>query len=287
MRTKILLIIAVFINIIFFFPHYFNAFAASGMAYIGVNAQGYKEYRNKKSGMVLVKVPAGEFWMGSPQNEGNDDEHPRHKVYLDAYYIGKYEVTNEQFARFVNQTGYSAQGDWKKYYRSNSASHPVVNVSWIDAKTYCEWAGLRLPTEAEWEKAARGTDSREYPWGNKWDAGKCNNFSGPRLSGMANLYNGRGTLPVGSFSKGASPYGAMDMAGNVYEWCADWYDENYYQKSSSYNPKGPYNEAHRVLRGGSWYGCDTNNLRTAFRYWYSPVLRSHICNGFRCASFTI
>jgi formylglycine-generating enzyme required for sulfatase activity len=228
-------------------------------------------------GMVLVA--AGEFIMGSPEGEGNDDEHPQHTVYLDAFYIGKYEVTNEQFAQFVDATDYSTDAEkagwgwtgtgkgcepveganWLHPRGPGSSiedrmDHPVVQVSWDDAKAYCDWKGVRLPTEAEWEKAARGTDGRKYPWGNQFDY-KCNTSE----SGIAD------TTEVGSYPDGASPYGACDMAGNVWEWVADWYDADYYREAPDRNPEGPDSGVGRVLRGGSWdYPQDYAAVRFRF-----------------------
>jgi len=244
------------------------------------NAAPPQTITNSKDGSKLILIPAGEFLMGSPSGEGSGGEHPQHRVYLDAYHIGKYEVTNEQFAKFVQETGYQAKGNWKEYHVSGRGNHPVVCVSWNDAKAYCDWAGLRLPTEAEWEKAARGTDGRQYPWGNEWDASRCNNKNGPKLSGMANLREGRGILPVGSFSSGASPYGCLDMAGNVDEWCSDWHGENYYGNSPSSNPKGPGSGQSKVLRGGSWCGGLPGYFRCAYRGWFVPVVLERN-NGFR------
>jgi len=226
-------------------------------------------------GMELVIVPAGDFLMGSVEGDPDayDDEKPQHVVYLDAFWIDRTEVTNAMFERFVEETGHDA-GTWWRDEASGKPDHPVVIVSWHDAKAYCEWAGRRLPTEAEWEKAARGTDGRVYPWGNEPpDASRCN-FN----------RNVGDTTPVGKYSpKGDSPYGAADMAGNVWEWVADWYDEDYYAVSPRDNPQGPSMGDYRVLRGGSWsdngFGV---SVRAAFRFRNSPVLR-YGNFGFRCA----
>jgi formylglycine-generating enzyme required for sulfatase activity len=227
---------------------------------------------NERDGSVLLRVPAGEFWMGKPDvdRDGEENETPYHKVYLDAYYIGRCEVTNAQFARFVKTTGYRAGGNWKKNYNSSLGEHPVAGVSWNDAVAYCKWAGLRLPTEAEWEKAARGTKWRKYPWGNEYyGSGRHNGDPG-------------GTTPVGSFPDGSSPYGCLDMAGNVWEWCADWYDGSYYYSSPVYDPRGAEFGSERILRGGSWFILPPYLFRTSFRLMYLPGMWDCF-NGFRVA----
>ena len=160
-------------------------------------------------------------------------------------------------------------------YFNNYPDYPVVEVSWNDAKAYCAWAGLRLPTEAEWEKASRGTDSRTYPWGNgEPGTNRCNY----RRSGDGYKY----TSPIGSYENGRSPYGCYDMSGNVWEWCNDWYGESYYRDSEYKNPKGPSSGTYRVLRGGSWTG-NRYGIRTAGRYYDlpSPVIFG---GGFRFAA---
>jgi len=221
-------------------------------------------------------------------------------VYLDAYYIYKYEVTNGQFAKFMNETGYKTEAEkegyslefeggkvikkqgiyWGSYYSSGTERHPVTHVSWNDASAYCKWAGGTIPTEAQWEKASRGIDGRRYPWGNEWDDAKCNWFRGAQLSGLTDILEGRGTLPVGSFPSGASPYGCLDLTGNVWEWCSDWYGENYYKNSPSKNPMGPSSREYRVARGGSWANDDTVDLRSALRGKVRPHLR-YANHGFR------
>lgn len=251
------------------------------------SAGGRKNITNSKDGSELILIPAGEFLMGTPEKEGYDNEHPRRRVNLSAYYIGKYEVTNEQYARFVEKTRYQAQGNWRDYSTSGRKKHPVVCVTWKDAVAYCKWAGLRLPTEAEWEKAARGTDGRIYPWGNKWEAASLN-WSGPKdkkwksWEAQGSLPTLLPTKPIGSFPYGASSYGIMDMAGNVWEWCSDWYSVRYYQNSPTANPRGPDKGESKVLRGSSWSTSDLDCLRSANRNWSKPSGWDD-CYGFRCA----
>jgi formylglycine-generating enzyme required for sulfatase activity/uncharacterized caspase-like protein len=216
-----------------------------------------------EDGAEMVLVPAGEFTMGSNEY---DDEKPPRRVYLDAFHIDKYEVTNALYRRFVSATSRGAPGYWNDA-RFNGDPQPVVGVSWHDAAAYCGWAGKRLPTEAEWEKAARGTDGRRYPWGEQWDASRANSGGKP--------------VSVGSYPGGVSPYGAHDMAGNVWEWVADWYEAAYYQRSPERNPKGPDSGQYRVVRGGSW-DFSPIGLRASYRNYGTPDRRFSLV-GFRCA----
>jgi formylglycine-generating enzyme required for sulfatase activity len=229
--------------------------------------------------MVLVYVPAGEFTMGS--KDGGSDAQPVHTVYLDAYWIDQTEVTNAMYAKCVaagkcQPLSSNASHTRSSYYNNTQyANYPVVYVDWNDAQTYCAWAGRRLPTEAEWEKAARGTDGRIYPW---------SGYS-PTCS-LANYWTMDGscigdTIKVGSYLAGASPYGALDMAGNVWEWAADWYAENYYASSPLSNPTGPASGQVRVLRGGSW-GDSVDDIRSAFRFRFNPD-KANSYQGFRCS----
>ncbi|MBN1272960.1 MAG: SUMF1/EgtB/PvdO family nonheme iron enzyme [Candidatus Aminicenantes bacterium] len=218
-----------------------------------------------------VEVPAGWFKMGDNFNEGGSDEQPVHDVYLNGYYVSKYEVTFEQYDMFCDAAGRIKPDDegWGRGQR------PVINVTWHDAKAFCDWLSditgkdIHLPTEAQWEKAARGTDQRRYPWGN----------SDPN-NNKANYNDNVGkTMPVGSYPAGVSPYGAHDMAGNVWEWCHDWYDSGYYSSSPSHNPQGPSSGSDRVSRGGSW--CNyAYFLRSTYRN--SDYLSSSLADvGFR------
>lgn len=231
------------------------------------------------------------------------DEYPQSLVTLDEFWIDRDEVTNEQFERFVaatryvttaEQTGSSSvwnpgaaqldrvQGaNWRSPLGPSGSGagtkdHPVVHISWEDARSYCSWAGKRLPTEAEWEKAARGTYGREFPWGDEWDP----NENPSRLS-FIGLRPVAGLQPVGSFARGRSPYGANDMLGNVFEWVADWYGADYYKVSSALNPPGPDAGNHRILRGGSW-GTNQFLLRVPWRRAVAPNDTSSLY-GFRCA----
>lgn len=222
-------------------------------------------------GAPMVLVPAGPFEMGS--NQGEDDAQPVHEVTLAAFYIDQYEVTNALYRSCVEAGGCEQPACPERYEAETRKNHPVVCVSWDQAQKYCEWRGGRLPTEAEWEKAARGTEGREYPWGDKLPDGTLSNF-----------YNDIGdTTPVGSYPDGVSPYGAYDMAGNVLEWVADWYDEKYYSSSPAENPPGPPNGELKALRGGSWPMYRFIYARASSRYSHRPDFQ-HDSIGFRCVA---
>lgn len=221
-------------------------------------------------GAEMVLIPGGKFVMGSAPGEGEEDEMPQHEVYLDPFYIDVHEVTNAQYRLFVEATGHPEPPFWKDD-RFNKPDQPVVGVSWYDAREYAKWVGRRLPTEAEWEKAARGTDRRIYPWGNEWVAeGKA--VSAP--------------LPVGSNEFDVSPYGVVDMAGNVAEWVADLYKEDYYRSQAVWvNPLGPMIAGLiklRVIRGASWKDFSPQTARCANRSFNMPNMRFPFV-GFRLA----
>jgi iron(II)-dependent oxidoreductase len=253
----------------------------------------------------MIYIPAGGFQMGNSgvgddAVNGQTDEFPQHVVNLSGYWIGKYEVTRGEYKKFMDANGYNnpaywstegwswkvskgrtqpdywlpASQDWGSGTFIQTDSYPVVGVSYYEAEAFCNWAGGHLPTEAQWEKAARWDDARlhsnVYPWGDAWDSQKCNNW-------YDSLYLGCQTAPVGSYASDASPYGCMDMAGNVLEWCKDWYSATYYSISPANDPLGPssFDTGARVLRGGGWGSASDSgsNSRAAYRgisYYLDP-----------------
>jgi len=232
----------------------------------------------------MIHIPAGEFLRGSSERDGKapPSEKPQLRVYLSEYWIGKYPVTNSQYATFVQATDRRPPEHWEGTRPPRGKEdHPIVNVSWWDAVAYCHWLAevtgksYRLPTEAQWEKAARGTDERRYPWGNGWSRRKCN----------AQARNRKDTTPVGAHSPaGNSPYDCAAMAGNVMEWALDWYLEDYYARSTvTENPSGPASGAVKVLRGGSWSsdarGCCVTSRLYANRRLISPEVGFRCCHG--------
>ena len=230
-----------------------------------------------KDGAPMVLIPEGKFWMGSRKFEAPKDENPRHEVELNAFYIDQYGVTTSRYNQFMKATNRNAPKYWEQVDLSRDGDKPVVGISWHDANAYCEWAGKRLPTEAEWEKAARGTDERIYPWGSTTPDKNTANFN---QSWSDTFYSDR-LKRVGSYEPGKSPFGVYDMAGNVWEWVADWYQGDYYRKSPCCNPKGPENGKFRVLRGSSWFNGPWD-LRSANRNKITPTERNAFF-GVRCA----
>lgn len=256
----------------------------------------------------LVLVPAGSFKMGDNFGDGEPRERPVHTVDLDAFYIAKYEVTNGDWRKFRDDAGYEDGKFWPggrpvpknqvPYWMQaqnhgggtpNSDDYPVLGINWDSAVAYCNWLSAktgkkyRLPTEAEWEKAARGTDGRRFPWGNTIDRSYANYTGAQRYDTgqLVGFYSGekRGDLATHS---NASPYGAFDMAGNVMEWCSDWYSRDYYSISPKKNPQGPATGAYRVVRGGSFF-MDPHDLRTYARSAAWPSFQGHRMLGFRVA----
>ncbi|HSC57679.1 MAG TPA: formylglycine-generating enzyme family protein [Nitrospira sp.] len=240
----------------------------------------------------MVRIPAGTFLMGSDKKVDRNAypaEFPQRKVYLDAYDIDKYEVTTVQFLKFVLANNRDPLIDWQYdggNFQETMASHPVMHVSWFDAEAYCTWAGKRLPTSAEWEKAARGEDGRIYPWGNESAGLSRANFGRTGLSGPVRDRPERLLLyppiiSVDKYENGVSPYGVFQMAGNVAEWTADWYDPNYYKHAPDRNPKGPEKGSQRAFRGGGWIDS-TPSVRPAQRNGTDPGTKMNWL-GFRCA----
>ena len=267
-------------------------------------------------GVIRMRyVPPGAFEMGNSEQGddaelGQDEEKPKHTVTVSGFWVGKCEVTRGQYRKFMKAGGYTNQdywspegwawlqdagrtepNDWAPDIEwanppgsfKQTDDHPVVGINHFEAEAFCRWAGLRLPTEAEWEKAARwdGQHSRIYAWGDTWDATKCNDANDP-------LYPGGQTAPIGKYPGGASPCGALDMIGNVWEWCSDWRVVDYYASSPSTDPQGPPTSDLRVVKGGSWFGSnwvgadENDRLRAALRGGFDPHNTSGQI-GFRCA----
>lgn len=221
-------------------------------------------------GMVLI--PAGYFTMGS--DSGNAS--PKHKVWIDAFFIDKYEVTNHQYRRFIEATGHP-KPSFLKDRDLNKPNQPVVGVSYYDALTYAQWAGKRLSTEAEWEYAARGgLESKQFPWGDESVAKRCNYAPKPFREKDGYEYS----APVGKYAP--NNYGLYDVAGNVWEWCQDFYDQKYYKISPGKNPTGPDSGYSRVVRGGSWLSINPKYLKCSSRMELKPFVQDRYY-GFRCA----
>lgn len=306
---------------------YFVLFAALAMslqlsprsvAGAGVNDSGAKQNTQNSNDLAIaadwVLIPGGKFVMGATADQKADfykfggspqwmsfaqplveSSGPAHDVHLDSFYIFRHEVTNSQYQKFVSATGHRNSGRAFDP-RFNGPNQPVVTVTWNDAQSFCVWIGARLPTEAEWEKAARGTAGLIYPWGNTWDAAKLRSMDGIahqalpsieewenwRKQNMRNAPSEAQPADVGSYPDGASPYGVMDMAGNVWEWVADWFDPMYYANAPKHNPKGPESGDFRVLRGGAWDTPIPVNF-TWLRQTFMPPSDARAVTGFRCA----
>jgi len=261
----------------------------AGMVLVAVPAvtvaEGLEKEVKGKDGAPMVLIPEGSFPMGVPHGDrdGGRDEYPRHDVFVKNFYIDKFELTNGRYLEFVKATHHRIPQNPKNATRNlwegetiaeSLIDRPVINVDWADAQAYCQWAGKRLPTEAEWEKAAKGTADRRFPWGNVEPTNKHLNFN--------QQWIGEKTLmPVGSYEAGKSPFGVYDMAGNVWEWVNDWYDAKYYEKSPAKNPTGPETGTKRVLRGSGWQN-ETPTVRIFTRVDSDPTIRNE-STGFRCA----
>ncbi len=257
------------------------------------SAEAGATWRSPVDGMVMVYVPAGEFIMGASSDDpyALDWETPAHTVFLDAYWIDSTEVTNAMYAMCVADGACTSPMEKRSFSRSSyyedasCGSYPVIHVTWQQAHDYCQWAGRRLPTEAEWEKAARGTDCRIFPWGNDQPTTAMANLCGeecrmePRESGFSDGFPD--TAPVGFFTGDVSPYGAYDVAGNVAEWVADRGQPDYYSISPERNPGGPSTGETRVIRGG-FFGVTLRGARLSARSFLLPTTSSEY-DGFRCA----
>ncbi len=284
---------------------------SSGQAIKNAKIQTFPPALTPAADMILV--PSGTFIMGATRIAQEEflrfgwspqwiqrvmplvkSSGPAHEIFLDSFYIYQHEVTNRQYKAFVDATGHSPPRSRSVF---SDADQPVVGVSWYDAQAFCEWAGARLPTEAEWEKAARGSEGFAYPWGNRWDANKLQSADRIAKRPLINFslwsawQQSSDRMPeaksakVGSFSAGASPYGVMDMAGNVWEWVADWYAPHYYVESPKRNPQGPSSGERRVLRGGAW-DVPKAVTYTWYRETFMPPSGKSGVTGFRCAIST-
>ena len=224
-----------------------------------------------KDGAPAVLIPSGTFIIG------NDEDSPRREIFVDAFYLDKYEVTVARYAAFSKASGnVKLPQEWDTVDLTIAAELPVVGVDWQDAQNYCQWSGRRLPTEAEWEKAARGNDERKFPWGNDAPSDERARF----LKAYENPVYKDGVAPVGSHPKGTSPFGIDDLSGNVWEWVADWFTESF-PRGDVRNPKGPNSGSARVLRGGGWY--DPPERVTATKRMHAPPEHRDDSIGFRCA----
>jgi gamma-glutamyl hercynylcysteine S-oxide synthase len=241
----------------------------------------------------MVLINAGGFTRGVDNTNGDNfsDEAPAKMIYLSSYYLDKYEVSNAKYTEFIIATDHPAPAYWD-HRKLNQRNQPVTGVNWFDANTYCHWANKRLPSEAEWEKAARGPAGSIYPWGNKLEYSKANFAKGK--SGHKYI-----TDSVDAHADGASYYGVYNMAGNVFEWVQDWYSSNYYSTNETRNPIGPKSQSKKnietisaktepdlkkkVIRGGSWF-APAQSITTTHRFWNNPINNSYgVGLGFRCA----
>ncbi|MEW5806389.1 MAG: formylglycine-generating enzyme family protein [Acidobacteriota bacterium] len=291
MRSKVMMLLVLMMTLsVFIIPHETTLLAKT----VEQPGQSSGQQKGEKVTGEMVLLSGGEFWMGlhkeqlnkvceleSGEKIGNfmedvvNSEMPRHRVYVDPLYIDKYEVTNEQFARFVKESGYKPEGSWARYFRVGMEKHPAVGVTWKDADTYAKWAGKRLPTEAEWEFAARGgMDDRLFPWGDEISSDKA----------IYEVKRNRSYAKIGTAEAGSTPpnsFGIYDIIGNAAEWCSDWFEKDYYSRGPEKNPTGPEGAEKKVVRGGGWmtlpFFC-----RVSCRGSMKPGLTNQQM-GFRCA----
>ena len=242
--------------------------SADGLRPLGRNPQDGEEFWRDKDGAIVVRIPGGEFEMGSPEAEGDPSEHPQHVVRVQGFLMDKTEVTWGQYKRFLAA---SSQPPPKSPVWGMPEALPASSITWDEAHAFCAWAGGRLPTEAEWERAARGDDGRQYPWGKTFDPWRCNTRDG----------GPHAPTPAAAYPECVSPYGVLDLTGSVLEWCSDWYEEGYYAKSPAENPTGPETGNRRVSRGGAWMS-PSQSSRVASRLGVDPAWHGPM-QGFRCA----
>ena len=245
--------------------------AVCAVFYYAMNGQA-KNQLVGKDGAPAVLIPAGTFiW-------GDNEESPRRELFVDSFYLDKHEVTVARYADFLKATGnVSPPEEWQTVNLKTQAALPVVGVDWQDASGYCRWAGRRLPTDAEWERAARGLDERKYPWGNEPPSAEHARFA----KNYQNSVYQDGVAAVGTHPKGASPFGIDDLSGNVWEWVADWFTESF-SPTDRRNPKGPASGTDKVLRGGGWY--DAPERLTVTKRMHAPPGHRDDSVGFRCAT---
>ena len=248
---------------------------------LGLCAEGVTKLvyaaNKEKPGMILI--PYGEYFMGSEEGKGRPDEYPRHKVYLDTFYIDRFEVTGKDFEEYLSyhpDQHPTITGWWGRQVRPDMKNRPVFGLTWSRCKNYCEWRGKRLVTEAEWERASAGLEGRIYPWGNDPPDQKRANFNR-----CCFIMKGLSTNDVGSYPSGATPDGIHDLAGNIAEWVSDWYDKNYYKTSKYDNPQGPEYGINHTIRGGAWNSLQ-GYLRSSARFGYDEA-KDFYGIGCRCA----
>jgi formylglycine-generating enzyme required for sulfatase activity len=268
--------VKLFVKVFDFFIRYFKTiFVVLGIYFIiFVSVPG-----SANSQPSEIYFPPGEFWMGSKENKGRPDEKPRHKVFLDGFYLDKYETTGKEFEQFLEQFPKEhppVTGWYGKKIRPSLEDSPVIGLTWKRCQKYCQWRGKRLPTEAEWERAATGLNERRYPWGNQPPTLDRANFNK-----CCFIMKGEVLQPVGSYELGKTSDGVFEMAGNIAEWVFDWYGKDFYSNSPSSNPAGPKTGKYRVIRGGAWNSM-SGYLRSQARYGYNDG-QDFYGIGCRCA----